>query len=503
MKRQSPVLTVVFAGLLLFAAGAPAGALPPVLFPHGVASGDVTTKSVTLWTRADQETPVTAEISTDCTFTTKVKSRKKKAKAADDFVVKFRVHSLESDHMYCYRFKAGDSVSEVGTFHTAPHKEAEAVVRFAYSSDSDGSAMPVINNFEVLDRAREDGLDFWVYLGDTVYMDANPPKAETVEAMRAKYKQNRDFVALRDLLRSTSTYAIWDDHEVENDFAGQTVDPVLLANGRRVFKEYMPIGKTREALGFFRTFRWGKNVELFILDERSFRSGSVEEACDDPSTALFDPDFAPAFPPLLRESFGLAVDPPPGCLAALTDPRRTMLGEKQKSWLKKKLLKSTATWKLIITEVSIAESFALPYDRWEGYAAERQELLTFILRNDLKNLVFLTGDLHANFIGDVLLSTFTAPIPIAKEIIAGPIAQETVFGTLVNLLGSEVDALGFIGVLATFTNPSCIQTDAFGYALVEADSLSLTVALKDDTGQVLQDQLGRPGASCTSIIPAQ
>src|SRR3972149_5407685 len=282
---------------------------------------------------------------------------------------------------------------------------------------------------------------------------------------------------------------------------GQTVAPTLYANGRRAFLEYMPIQEsgllndpTCAGNPLFRVFHWGKNVDIIILDERSCRSASVEEACED--------DLIPTLPTEIRLAFGLLPQPPPGCLDAINDPARTMLGINQKAALKNVLLESKATWKLIINEVAISEFFALPYYHWEGYAAEREELLNFIISNNIKNVVFLTGDLHANLTGDVVLNRFMAPIPIANEIIAGPIAQVTLFERLEDHLGSA-DAVSALISLATLANLQCVHTNTFGYALVEANSDSLTITLKDDNGQQIQDQLTGRVAPCTITIQAQ
>jgi phosphodiesterase/alkaline phosphatase D-like protein len=84
-----------------------------------------------------------------------------------------------------------------------------------------------------------------------------------------RYKINREDEPLRNLLASTSTYAIWDDHEVKNDFAGQDVDQAQMAAGREAFLEYLPIRQdATDPNRLYRSFKWGKDVELFILDER-------------------------------------------------------------------------------------------------------------------------------------------------------------------------------------------------------------------------------------------
>lgn len=296
-----------------------------LLFTHGVASGEATATSAILWTRAVRDAQIIAEISEDPNFDSDnpaVIRRDVIATSEHDFTVKVEVEGLQPASTYFYRFKIDDNISETGTFKTPPLSSTSSGVRFTWSSDTDGSLVPPLNNFEVLDRAREENADFFVYLGDTVYMDTNPPLAQDLPSMRAKYRQVRDFRALRDLLASSSTYAIWDDHEVVNDFAGQTVDPALFAAGRQAFQEYMPISDWSDSLGFFRTFRWGKDVELFILDERSFRSEGVEAVCKG--------DLAPTLSQSLRTVAGLPPTPPPGCLDGLSDPTRTLLGPVQK-----------------------------------------------------------------------------------------------------------------------------------------------------------------------------
>lgn len=137
-------------------------------------------------------------------------------------------------------------LSDVGTFTTPPLRGVARDVRFAFSGDSDGTqvgGIPVVNHFEVLDTVRAEGLDFFVYLGDTIYADSEhrTTPATTLPAYRHAYKENRTIPALRDLLKTTSLYAIWDDHEIQNDFDGQTVDPQLYANGRQAFLEYLPL----------------------------------------------------------------------------------------------------------------------------------------------------------------------------------------------------------------------------------------------------------------------
>lgn len=462
-----------------------AGRAAAVSFPQGVASGDVTPWMAVLWTRTDQPAELVVEVARDPSFQDIVLEQTAAAGEAADFTVKVEVGPLEPGRLYFYRFRHGSIFSDTGRFRTAPRLDDSADVRFVISGDSDGTqvaGVPPYNNFEVLDRAREEEPDFFIYLGDTIYADsAFGPKATTLEAFRAKYKENRGYDALRALMASTSTYAMWDDHEVENDWDGETVDTVLMAAGLQAFQEYMPLQEpSRWQSSLFRIFRWGKEVELIILDERQFRSADAKPPCMLPSGM---PDLVPTLPPLIRLLVGLPPFPPPGCLEALYDPTRTMVGAIQKAFLKVVLLTSQATFKFIINEVPITELFGFPYDRWEGYRAERDELLEFIRAHRIKNVVFLTTDIHGNLVADVRRDTFRDRVPITKEVIVGPIAQATLQQVLEEMLGSDADKV--VSLLTLLLRPDCIELDAFAYGLVEVDASkkAATITLKDDRGE--------------------
>ena len=112
--------------------------------------------------------------------------------------------------------------------------------------------------------------------------------------------------------------------------------------------------------------RWGKNLEIFFLDERSFRSNSADYTgvCDNPPGSG-DPDLAPTAPQSTRNMFSavapsLANPAPPECLAAINDPSRTMLGAKQLSKFKQDIANSNATFKVIFNQVPIQQYYAAP-----------------------------------------------------------------------------------------------------------------------------------------------
>ena len=508
-------------------------AVPPVTFTQGVASGDVTDRSAVLWTRVDRGTPLKVEVSPDPSFHRPHFKGEVRASAENDFTVKVVAAPLLPNQQYYYRWRHGSAMSPVGTFKTAPAPTLPASVRFTWTGDSDGTRvgnLPAWNNFETFDAVRDENSDFFVYLGDTIYPDSSKrtgSPAATLDEYRDAYKLNREYAALRDLLRATSTYAIWDDHEVRDDYAGETVDPELYANGREAFLEYLPLVDTDlprtgcAGSPMFRVFRWGADVDLIILDTHSCRSADARPVCTYPSPP-FPPgffDLAPTLPGFLR-ALAPTFFPPlsfiPACLATINDSSRTMLGALQKQLFKEALLVSTARFKFVLNPSTIGQTYVNPYSRWEGYAAERKEILDFIRDNGIRNVIFLGTDDHQNLINEVFVDRLTGPAPIALEFVTGPVAHFTNQGIILDFLGLPPDtncqdpanaalpgcqALAFFQVTLSFLGVDCRHLDKFSYGLVEVDAAAGTarIVLKDDGGNVVHDQLS-PAIACTKTI---
>jgi len=337
------------------------------------------------------------------------------------------------------------------------------------------------------------------------------PPATTLQAYWAKYKQNRTYPNLTNLLASTSTYAQADDHEVVDDYDGQSVDPARYAAGIGAFLNYMPVRETGllndptcAGSPLFRQYHWGSDVDVIVPDERSCRSPDVAaNPCQG--------DLAPTLPPPFRVAFGLPANPPPGCLAAINDPSRTVLGPVQKQALKDALLNSTAKFKFIANEYPIQQFWGLPYDRWEGYAAERNELLNFIKDNDIKNVVFLTTDTHATIQNQVfrdrfencptLSQTFAfvhPPDTIAYELVTGPIATFTFQQEILLLFGQQgPQRLEQLNQALDLAGVDCRDLNRNSYGLVASSTTAgtATLASKDENGAVITDK--RPGPDST------
>jgi alkaline phosphatase D len=525
------LLPLVFAIAALAALPATAAAKG---FSNGVAAAEVKPTSALVWTRADKTGAVTLEISRSKTFRGAVVRTPLRARAGADRTVQARVTQLRPGTRYHYRFRSGSDLSERGTFKTAPRAGANAKVRFAWTGDSDPVKSPygtglTFGAFAVFEQMRRARNDFNVNLGDTIYSDTDSsqeftdPVALTVAQKRAKYRAILEAANLRRLRAAAGMYNHWDDHEFLNDFAiGQTQYPtasgtqpgqpkrVITVDGRKLyrdgvkaFREYMPVSYTKRA-GIYRSFRWGRNLEVFFLDERSFRSNGADDGpeCSNPPGSG-SRDFAPTAPQRIRSLFSLVIPAlaqpaPPACLAKLNDPSRTLLGKRQYTAFTKAIKRSSARWKVVMNELPIQQFYIDPYDRWEGYAAERAKLITF-LRDNVKGVVFLSADVHANLVNDVRLKTLEDGGPVNSgilEVTTGPAGTDS-FKQDINdeadspAAGDAANALFLRKPPPDGPGIRCSNLDVFSYGQVTVTANKFTVALRDDKGQPVRDPDGK------------
>ena len=476
-------------------------------FKHGVAARAEATRAM-LWTRASGAGRYRWQVARDALFTQIVDRGRARAEQGHDFTLKPIARGLNPSTRYFYRFLDGSISSAVGRFKTLPRAGSPVALNLAFTGDSDvlwtdhpdADARP----FEVLRRIAEENPDLFLYFGDTMYSDSETGAAPalTKRAKWAKYKANR-LAATKRVLRTVSTWAGWDDHEVINDFDGAVLevdDPALLAAGVAAFNDYWPVAENR----YYRKVDVGSEIDLIFLDERSYRTQSPDETdspCRDDEGEL---DLAPTMPTSTRGQIGL---PPvdPDCLAHVLDPTRTMLGAEQLAWLKQTLAESDATWKLIVNQVPMTQIFVLPYDRWDGYAAERTDLLTYIRDSSIDNVVFLTTDIHANVGSRVYVDiTEDNDNPVAYEVVAGPIQTCT--------LDCEVDKIRGEGqgqTLKTFLitrgliDADCVQINQYGYATVEIPRSGATLRAEWRSNERARDGGGKRVVDCAPVtLPA-
>ncbi len=497
-------------------------------FSSGVASAEVTRNSALLWTRADKAGRVTLTVARDRRMRRKVMTKRLRARAADDNSLSVKARRLKPNKRYFFRFaRKSGSRSDRGSFWTAPKPGSRKAVKFAWTGDSDPVVDPSTGKlhfapFAVFDRMRREGNRFNVNLGDTIYSDSDSqfasadPLALTVAQKRAKYRTMLTTPSLRRLRAAGGVYNHWDDHEFLNDFAIDqqnyataqgtvTVDGGALYDaGVKAFREYMPVSYSRSR-GIYRSFRWGRNLEVFFLDERSFRDAGADDGgtCDNPPGSG-QRDLAPTAPQRLRTVFGvviphLASPPPPGCLERINDPSRDYLGASQFNRFTRAVARSKATFKVVMNELPIQQYYIDPYDRWEGYAAERTRLISY-LRDRVKNVVFLTADVHANMVNDVRFQTLEDGGPMDSgilEVTSGPSGTDTFKQDIED--DTQNPNAGDLANNFFLRRPppdgpgvQCSNIDVFSYGQVKVTRSAITIQLKDAAGRTVTDPDGKP-----------
>jgi alkaline phosphatase D len=536
---------LLLAAVLLTAAAVNPSTADARAFRYGVSAAEVTSNSALLWGRSLKAGKVQLEIALDKKFAHQQMTKTTMAKRSSDLTVQARVTGLLPDKRYYYFFHQGKQRSLLGTFKTAPKPTAAKTIRFAVTGDADGVKRPDGTNYWDKDGAASfatykamtgEKNDFNVNLGDTIYSDSGRdlglPNALTLDLKRQRYRQNLGYANLLGLRQNGVVYNQWDDHEFVDDFTRQSQgcdvgsvfssqyacdSAAIYKAGVQAFREYMPVTYTAQN-GSYRSFRWGKNLEIFILDERSFRSLRASEVkdnpaaaeptshvCENPAASGTD-DPAPQIPQRIRGLFSLLYPPAanparPECLAALNDPQRTMLGSKQYSTFTTAIKNSPAKWKVVMNEVPIMEFGLNPYDDWQGYEFEREKLLTY-LKNNVKNVAFMTTDFHANWVNDARIKTFPengGPVDSGvTEFIAGGVADQT-FGTEIDAFTGSANSWKLIDNLYLEKPPpdgpgmQCSNPVTFGYAQVEATAAKLTVVLKDNKGKQMTNSMdGKP-----------
>src|SRR3954470_13704113 len=302
-KRTAVRLLLALSVLALLAAlPSTAGA---VGFKYGVTAGDVTSSTAILWGKANGRATVRLQVARNKRFRGRsVKTYKLKARRSHDYTIRRKVRRLKAGKRYWFRFLSGHRKSKKGTFKTAPKRSKNARIRFGWTGDTDfnsapGQTKPYWNTGGVYRRMRAEKNAFNVNLGDTIYSDSELPGrlnpiALTTKQKWAKYKVNLRNRFLSALRGSGGFYSHWDDHEFVDDFSPQensfnhnvSIDGHrLYRRGLKAFRDYAPVGYSSKK-GLYRSFRWGKNLEVFFLDERSFRSANADanHVCDNPQT---------------------------------------------------------------------------------------------------------------------------------------------------------------------------------------------------------------------------
>jgi alkaline phosphatase D len=430
---------------ILFATSFARGAEPvlPTL-THGVASGDVTDSSAVIWAAVDRPAELHVRVKA---IVGSAPAREVVGSSAEPpaLTATANLFGLEPGTDYRYEVwftsAAGSSAVEAGRFTTAPAASVSRAVSFIWSGDLGGQKYCRRERlgYPIFGPMAEFAPDFFVANGDMIYADNECPAegpqpdwknvpgefksvtdpsldwtdAAAVDAAYAgHWRYNRADEAFQNFLRGTSMYVQWDDHEVTNDFAARSpAYPALperagfaqlVAAGRRWLFAFHPIARDRaEPDRIYRSVRWGRELELFILDARSYRS---ENALEDSDANA-----------------------------------KTILGAEQRAWLESGLARSTATWKFVSSDVPLSvptgsaadargrDAFAsgtgAKLDGSTGFERELVSILKALDRKRVRNVVFIATDVHfaaqlryaRDFDGD------GEPL-VFHELVAGPLS---------------------------------------------------------------------------------
>lgn len=387
-----------------------------ISFLHGLASGDPTTDSIILWTRVTPKdsnftgiVQVYLKISSSPYFNDDCRTFAVFTNYMIDYTVKVDIDGLKPENYYYYQFFAPNGeTTRVGRTKTLPKNDYDGEVKFAVYSCSNYAggyftaySMPVIKN----------SVDYIVHLGDYIYEHANGdytngtginrmhmPDREmwTLDDYRERYFH---YHLDKDLQLSHSMYPwilVWDDHEIaDNSWLRGSVNSNgwkflnRREAGMRAYFEWLPIRPQENPFKIWRELKFGKQVDLLMLDTRHYS----RDVTDIYSNTNY--------------------------IASIADrEERTMMGFDQEYWLYSTLNKSQSKWKIIGSQTVINHVDFTPIDKWmehpfkerdydsfDGYTANRRRLLSTVKNNNITGAVIISGDFHIAWVHELFLDT--------------------------------------------------------------------------------------------------
>ncbi len=463
---------------------------------HGVQSGDVGVDGGVVWARADRPAQMMVEVATSEAFKDVRALPPIAALPESDFTAKMLLENLPSgqDIFYRVRFRdlshtdiAGEPV--VGRFRTAPSDRRD--VSFVWGGDVAGQGWginPDDGGMFTFSTMKKHKPDFFLHSGDTIYADGvikseqkqpdgkiwknitveeKSKVAETLNEFRAAHKYNMLDANLRAFNAEVPIFVQWDDHEVTNNWSTSKQLPdaykerditLLAARAARAFHEMYPMRESIVEPGrVYRTLSYGPHLDVFMLDERSYRGPNG---------------------PNLQTEYG---------------PDAYFIGPEQLAWLKRALLNSRATWKVIASDMPLSiivyddatnkkgsEAFAQGDGPARGRELEIADILRFIKTAGIVNTVWLTADVHyaAAHYYNPNKAQFQDFDPF-WEFVSGPLHAGT-FGPneLDNTFGPEVKFIKAPG-LENQNLPPSAGMQFFGHVKIDGKSGQLTVSLRD------------------------
>ncbi|MFC5266694.1 alkaline phosphatase D family protein [Kribbella qitaiheensis] len=377
-------------------------------FTLGVASGDPDYQSVVLWTRLALD-PLAADgmggmpsrryqvqwqVALDPHMRKVIRAGVVSAGPESAHAVHVEVGGLLPGREYFYRFRCERHLSEVGRTVTTPLPGTYGgPLHMAFVSCSNYSG----GYFTAYRRMAEEHPSLVLHLGDYIYEGGggtaprvHSPAKEiwTLADYRLRHAQYRTDPDLQAAHEVAPWVVVWDDHELENNYADEIPSPAGQAGflerraaAYRAYYEMMPLRRSSIPRGIdmqiYRRIQWGRLAAFHMLDTRQYRS---DQACNDTTS---------------------------DCPAAL-DPARSITGPDQEKWLLDGMGRSYATWDVIGQQVFFAArdftagpAVTYSMDAWDGYVASRQRILDGIQQRHVTNPVVLTGDVHKHYANDL------------------------------------------------------------------------------------------------------
>lgn len=401
-------------------------------FTLGVASGYPTPTGVTLWTRlapaplqpdggmTPEGVEVSYEVAEDPAFAKPVAAGVANAYPEHGHSVRVDVSGLAPGRWYHYRFRAGHEVSPVGRTRTAEAPgTAVASLRFALGSCQHYEQ----GYFSAHRHLADEGLDLMLFLGDYIYeatwgdnLVRRTVGGETVtlgdyRVRHAQYKCDPD---LQRLHAAAPWAVVWDDHEVDNDWAAdlsEHADPVFMTRRAAAFQayiEHMPLPASMrlsaQGVRLHTTLGFGDLARFYLLDDRQYRSPQACEPIGSAGSAYLQP----------------------GACADLARPDRTLLGGEQERWLDGAFSASRERWNVLAQQTlfvpaatGVGNEAKVWTDGWDGYPFARQALLDRMLKRELSNPMIVGGDVHATVIADVHRDPQDPTTPIVAAEVCG------------------------------------------------------------------------------------
>ncbi len=476
--------------------------------PYGVMSGDVTDNRAMVWSRTDRPARMIVDVSTTEAMADARRIVGPAALEVSDFTARVDLGGLAPGQTHFYRVQFQDlanpkvySVPLVGRFRTPATKARDLV--FAFSGDEAGQGWGINEDwggYRVYEAMRKFNPDFFIHSGDQIYADGpiqaqvrlddgtvwknivTPAKskvAETLDEYRGNFAYNMLDANKRRFCSEVPMLVQWDDHETRNNwYPGQLIGPeearyqersasLLSARANRAMFEYNPMRPDPiDPEKVYRSFHMGPLADVFMLDQRSYRG---------PNTVN-------------RQGAG--------------DRDSDFLGPEQMRWLKQSLLTSRATWKIVASDMPL--SIVVPdlnadvpkgtFEAWanaddgppSGRELEVADLLRFIKRRNINNVVWVTADVH--YASATLYRPENARFTDFKpfwEFVGGPINAGTFGpGEIDKTFGPDVKYVSVPPGMKQNRPPSD-GYQFFGIGRIDARSGALTVSLHGVDGQTL------------------